>query len=154
MIKLKRVTTALSRTFGVADVRYLRKWLIIAILIGIVAGVGSILFYMAINEATQLFLGLGAGYTPPAPGGEGATVFAPIARRWMIPVICTLGGLISGFIVFKWAPEAEGHGTDAAINSFHNKDGFIRRRVPLVKLIASAITIGSGGSAGREGPAP
>ena len=152
MIKLKRVTTALSRTFGVADVRYLRKWLIIAILIGIVAGVGSILFYMAINEATQLFLGLGAGYTPPAPGGEGATVFAPIARRWMIPVICTLGGLISGFIVFKWAPEAEGHGTDAAINSFHNKDGFIRRRVPLVKLIASAITIGSGGSAGREGP--
>jgi H+/Cl- antiporter ClcA len=38
---------------------------------------------------------------------------------------------ISGYIVFKWAPEAEGHGTGAAINSFHNKDGLIRRRIPL-----------------------
>jgi len=97
-------------------------------------------------------LGQGAGYIPPVPGGEGATVITLIARRWMIPVICTIGGLISGLVVFKLAPEAEGHGTDAAINSFHNKEGFIRRRVPLVKLVASAITIGSGGSAGREGP--
>jgi chloride channel protein, CIC family len=97
-------------------------------------------------------LGQGAGYIPPLPGGEGATVFTPSARRWMIPIICTLGGLISGLLVFKLAPEAEGHGTDAAINSFHNKEGFIRRRVPVVKLVASAITIGSGGSAGREGP--
>jgi chloride channel protein, CIC family len=97
-------------------------------------------------------LGQGAGYIPPLPGGEGATVFTPIARRWMIPVICTLGGLISGLLVFKLAPEAEGHGTDAAIDSFHNKEGFVRRRVPVVKLVASAITIGSGGSAGREGP--
>jgi CIC family chloride channel protein len=97
-------------------------------------------------------LGQGAGYIPPVPGGEGATVFTTIAHRWMIPVICTLGGLISGLLVFKLAPEAEGHGTDAAIDSFHNKEGFVRRRVPLVKLVASAITIGSGGSAGREGP--
>jgi CIC family chloride channel protein len=97
-------------------------------------------------------LGQGAGYIPPVPGGEGATVFTPTARWWMIPVICTLGGLISGLLVFKLAPEAEGHGTDAAIDSFHNKEGFVRRRVPLVKLVASAITIGSGGSAGREGP--
>ena len=147
--KTKRV---LSRTFGLVDVGYLRKWLIIAILIGIVAGVGSILFYMAINAATWLMLGKGAGYIPPAPGGEGQTIFTPIARRWMIPVICAIGGLLSGLLVFKFAPEAEGHGTDAAINSFHNKEGFIRRRVPLVKLVASAITIGSGGSAGREGP--
>jgi CIC family chloride channel protein len=97
-------------------------------------------------------LGQGAGYIPPVPGGEGATVFTSIARRWMIPVVCTLGGLISGLLVFKLAPEAEGHGTDAAIDSFHNREGFVRRRVPLVKLVASAITIGSGGSAGREGP--
>jgi len=48
--------------------------------------------------------------------------------------------------------KAEGHGTDAAIDAFHNKEGVIRAHVPFVKLIASAITIGSGGSAGREGP--
>jgi CIC family chloride channel protein len=55
-------------------------------------------------------------------------------------------------IVFTLAPEAEGHGTDAAIEAFHEKGGRIRGRIPLVKMVASAITIGSGGSAGREGP--
>ena len=149
---LNNVKRILARTFGTVDVGYLRKWLIIAILIGIVAGIGSILFYLAINGVTWLMLGKGAGYFPPAPGGEGQTILTTITRRWMIPIICTLGGLISGLLVFKFAPEAEGHGTDAAINSFHNKEGFIRRRIPVIKLVASAITIGSGGSAGREGP--
>jgi CIC family chloride channel protein len=55
-------------------------------------------------------------------------------------------------LVFGLAPEAEGHGTDAVIKSFHYLKGKIRRRVPVVKALASAITIGSGGSAGREGP--
>ena len=49
-------------------------------------------------------------------------------------------------------PEAEGHGTDAAIAAYHEHDGYIRPRVPLIKLVASALTIGSGGSGGREGP--
>ena len=142
------VSSALSPT----HFRYLRKWLVIAILIGIVAGVGSILFYSAIDWATRLMLGLGAGFIPPGPGGEGQTVFKAAVRPWIIPAVCAFGGLVSGIIVFRFAPEAEGHGTDAAINSFHNRDGFIRRRVPIVKLLASAITIGSGGSAGREGP--
>ncbi|MCR4393069.1 MAG: chloride channel protein, partial [Dehalococcoidales bacterium] len=109
--------------------------------------------YLAIKWATWLFLGVGAGYLPPVPAGEETSLISGHSPRlWMIPVITALGGLISGLIVFKWAPEAEGHGTDAAINSFHNKDGFIRWRVPFIKLLASAITIGSGGSAGREGP--
>ena len=63
-----------------------------------------------------------------------------------------LGGLISGFIVFRFAPEAEGHGTDAAIGAYHHGPRRIRARIPLVKIVASAITIGSGGSGGREGP--
>ena len=150
--KLKKSIKNFYQNLGSADVRYLRKWLIISFLIGIIAGVGSILFYLAIKWATWLFLGQGAGYIPPVPGSEGQTIATSIARVWMIPVICAVGGLISGFIVYKWAPEAEGHGTDAAINSFHNKDGYIRRRIPPIKIIASAITIGSGGSAGREGP--
>ncbi len=141
-----------SGTFSLSQVRYLRKWFVISVLIGVVAGVGSIVFYLAIHCATWLFLGQGAGFIPPSPGGEGTTVFNEPTRAWLIPVICAAGGLLSGIIVFKFAPEAEGHGTDAAINAFHNKDGFIRRRVPFVKIIASAITIGSGGSAGREGP--
>src|SRR6202035_473730 len=89
------------------------------------------------------------------PAGEGSTTVMPFwssARPWLLPVITALGGLISGIIVFTLAPEAEGHGTDAAIAAFHEGKA-IRARIPLVKLIASAITIGTGGSAGREGPA-
>jgi CIC family chloride channel protein len=55
--------------------------------------------------------------------------------------------------VFTLAPEAEGHGTDSAIDAIHHKQGTVRARIPPIKLIASAITIGSGGSGGREGPA-
>lgn len=71
---------------------------------------------------------------------------------WMLVGVCVAGGLASGVIVYSLAPEAEGHGTDAAIDSFHNKGGAIRSRIPFVKTIASALTIGTGGSGGREGP--
>jgi Voltage gated chloride channel/TrkA-C domain len=69
-----------------------------------------------------------------------------------LPLVTTLGGLLSGLIVFGLAPEAEGHGTDAAIAAIHHNGGRVRARIPPIKLVASAITIGSGGSAGREGP--
>ena len=131
---------------------YTRKWVTMSILIGIAAGLGSIIFYWSLTTATDLLLGLVAGYVPPTSTGEGATVFTGVARPWILPILTAAGGLLSGLIVFHFAPEAEGHGTDAAIDAFHNKGGFIRRRVPVVKAIASAITIGSGGSAGREGP--
>ena len=142
----------IASLFNLRHSSYMRKWVTLSVLIGIVAGLGSIVFYWAIGQVTRLALGTGAGFFPPLSASEGAAVVTSITRTWMIPVITTLGGLMSGLIVFKLAPEAEGHGTDAAINSFHNKGGFIRRRVPFVKLVSSAITIGTGGSAGREGP--
>ena len=63
-----------------------------------------------------------------------------------------VGGLVSGWLVYTFAPEAEGHGTDAAIDAYHNKGGFIRGRVPFIKTFASVITLTTGGSGGREGP--
>ena len=129
-----------------------RKWVTLSILIGIAAGLGSIIFNWSLTAATHILLGLGAGYVPPASTGEGATVFTGMARPWVLPFLTAAGGLLSGLIVFRFAPEAKGPGHDAVINAFHNKEGVIRRRVPVVKAIASAITIGSGGSAGREGP--
>ena len=71
---------------------------------------------------------------------------------WLLVLLPTIGGLISGLLVYTWAPEAEGHGTDAFIDAFHNKHGFVRARVPFIKAIASVITLATGGSAGREGP--
>src|SRR5581483_11285518 len=137
---------------GFESTRYLTKWLLLGTLIGLVAGVGAIAFSTAIGLATQLCLGRLVGYLPPAPVGEGTPALIPIARPWLLPLVVALGGLISGLIVFTLAPEAEGHGTDAAIAAIHHRRGQIRARIPPIKLIASAITIGSGGSGGREGP--
>lgn len=131
---------------------YLRKWVVLGAVIGIVGGLGAILLYTALEGATHFFLGVLAGYTPPTPTSEGGAPIADAARPWAIPLVVALGGLISGIIVFRFAPEAEGHGTDAAIAAFHHHPRGIRARIPLVKLVASAITIGSGGSGSREGP--
>ncbi|MFY9800516.1 MAG: chloride channel protein, partial [Methanoregula sp.] len=60
--------------------------------------------------------------------------------------------LLSGVLITYLAPEAEGHGTDAAIKAFHT-EGKIRRRIPFLKAITAILTISTGGSAGREGPA-
>jgi CIC family chloride channel protein len=132
---------------------YLPRWLILGSMIGVIAGLGAVLFYAALTEATRLFLGLLAGYSPPLPAGEGGGAgTGHYVRWWAIPLVVTLGGLLAGFVVFTWAPEAEGHGTDAAIDAVHHNPRGIRLRAVVVKIIASAITIGSGGSGGREGP--
>ncbi len=131
---------------------YLRKWVVLGALIGVVGGLGAIVFYTALEVATQVFLGGLAGYVPPTPAGEGGALITDAARPWAIPLVVALGGLISGIIVFRLAPEAEGHGTDAAIAAYHHRPRGIRARIPLIKLVASAVTIGSGGSGGREGP--
>jgi chloride channel protein, CIC family len=131
---------------------YLRKWVLLGALIGVVGGLGAIAFYTALELATRFFLGFLGGYTPPSPAGEGGAPITGFARAWALPLVVALGGLISGIIVYRFAPEAEGHGTDAAIAAYHHNPRGIRGRIPLVKLVASAITIGSGGSGGREGP--
>jgi len=137
-----------------AQFRYLWKWSFISLLIGIISGVGAIAFFELLNFGTQVFLGQGGGFFPPEAGtspqevGEWVTPVNPL----LILVVITLGGLISGWLVFSLAPEAEGHGTDAAIRAFHRERGKIRRRIPVVKMIASVLTISTGGSAGREGP--
>jgi CIC family chloride channel protein len=121
-------------------------------LVGLVAGLGAVAFLVLLDLAIRYVLG-GLMHLHMPPTGEGAA--HPIsypAPWWMVLLIPTLGGLISGVLVFTLAPEAEGHGTDAMIRAFHRGGGMIRGRVPLIKAVASIVTIGSGGSAGQEGP--
>ncbi|MGM0758474.1 MAG: chloride channel protein [Thermodesulfobacteriota bacterium] len=129
-------------------------WLSYFVLIGIIAGLGSVLFQFLCNVGSHYLLDFMAGYRPPAPSGE-PELFHPTStpfNRWILLILPALGGLVSGWLVYTFAPEAEGHGTDAAIDAYHNKGGAIRGRVPIIKTIASAITLTSGGSGGREGP--
>ncbi|CAN5245805.1 chloride channel protein [soil metagenome] len=132
---------------------YLRKWLILGIAIGAIAGLGAVVFYLALKYTTDFLLGYLGGYDVPTAFGDGGDPgSAGFDRPWAIPLITTVGALLSAAIVAKFAPEAEGHGTDNAIEAVHNDPRAIRSRVVLVKMISSALTIGSGGSAGREGP--
>ena len=137
------------------DFSYFRKWILIGFLLGVMAGLGAVALFLSVEFFTALFLGVGAGYFPPLPGGfqNNFTYTLSIERPWLLPLITGLGGLLVGLITTKFSPESEGHGTDAVIDAYHHKSGHIRARVPLVKGVASSITIGSGGSGGTEGPA-
>ena len=132
----------------------LGRWVVLSALVGLVAGAGAVVFYYATNAANVWFLQDLAGYVPPeeGPGGGERVTSLAMSFRWFLFLIPAVGGLVSGWLVYTFAPEAEGHGTDGAVDAFHNKAGLIRARVPIVKTLASAVTIGTGGSAGREGP--
>jgi CIC family chloride channel protein len=122
-------------------------------LLGVLGALSARVFMWLLGLCDRFLLYDLAGYR--APGMEsGHTLTQHIGPHglWLIPAVTTLGGLLSGWFVYRFAPEAEGHGTDAAVNAFHKHEGIIRPRVAPIKMLASAITIGSGGSAGREGP--
>lgn len=121
--------------------------------LGIMGALSARLFMWMLGVCNRFLLYGIAGYN--APGMEmnpGLTQRIGPHGLWLIPAVTALGGLISGILVYRFAPEAEGHGTDTAVNAFHRQEGLIRPRVAPLKMVASAITIGSGGAAGREGP--
>lgn len=152
--RLKKIFTALIPKVGSINIAHAGKWTIYFILIGIIAGLGSIVFHYLCQIGSHYFMDVAAGYRPPSPAGEHHLLIPTNTpfNRWILVFIPAVGGLLSGWLVYTFAPEAEGHGTDAAIDAYHNKGGFIRSRVPIIKTIASAITLTSGGSGGREGP--
>jgi CIC family chloride channel protein len=122
-------------------------------LIGLLGALAALVFDAAVNLAQSFLLERLGRYVPPAPGVLARTSYLHTwTIRWWVPLATTLGGLLSGVLVFSLAPEAEGHGTDAAVETYHQKGGEVRARIPFIKGVASALTIGSGGVAGREGP--
>ena len=129
--------------------------MVIAVPIGVVAGLGAALFYYLINLLTGTLLVQLAGLTLPSEGTSTLsrlTWASSFPRILVVPALLVTGALVVGVIVRWAAPEVAGHGTDATIRAFHRNSGRIRVRVPILKTIASAITLGTGGSGGREGP--
>ena len=130
------------------------RLLLDSLVLGIIGGVSAQVFTWMLRASQKLFLGWMAGYTPPGVPTDGGLLHQVVGPHglWLIPLVTTLGGLLSGALVYGLAPETEGHGTDTVVKALHFTGGTLRARVGPIKMLASAITIGSGGSAGREGP--
>ena len=139
---------------GSGELAIAGRWLFYFVLIGIIAGLGAVLFHFLCGLGMHFFLDMMAGYRPASPAGE--HLLLPHTQtpfnKWILLILPAVGGLVSGWLVYTFAPEAEGHGTDAAIDAYHHKGGLIRSRIPFIKTIASTITLTTGGSGGREGP--
>lgn len=116
--------------------------IILAFVVGLSTGFVALFFRFLIQFFYGLFF------------GEGEKLFSLLTSDWriFIPLIPALGGLLVGPIVSFFASEAKGHGVPEVMLSVATKGGVIRPRVALAKSVASSICIGSGGSAGREGP--
>ena len=126
---------------------YIGRWAFYYVCVGVVAGMASIVFYYLCQLGMRVFLDFLAGYRPPASAGEFA-LFSPgsgVFNRWVLLILPAAGGLLSGWLVYRFAPEAAGAGNDAAIHAYHNNEGRVRARVPLVKTLATVVTLTTGG---------
>jgi CIC family chloride channel protein len=110
-----------------------------AVVVGIGAGLGAVIFRKLIALSQDFFFGTLAG------------LMKGISPYYLL-IIPALGGLIYGPIIYKFAREAKGHGVPEVMEAVALRGGRIRPRVAVVKSLASAICIASGGSIGREGP--
>ncbi|GAP64718.1 chloride channel protein, CIC family [Ardenticatena maritima] len=106
-----------------------------AVFVGVGTGYGAVVFIWLIQQITNLRLTF-----EQQMGVVGLIAFMAIA------------GVIVGVMVSRWASEAKGHGVPEVMEAVAVRGGRIRPRVALVKILASGLTIGAGGSAGREGP--
>jgi len=115
---------------------------VLAMIVGLAGGFGAIGFRYLINFFQTL-----------AYGGKSDLLELVVNLPWYYRVaVPVIGGLIVGPLVYFFAREAKGHGVPEVMESIALKGGVIRKRVVVVKTLASAICIASGGSVGREGP--
>ena len=113
--------------------------IILSVVVGVLTGLGSVGFIYALEVVTDFARG---------PVATAFSEFGP-AQLVLLPA---LGGLCVGPLIHFFAREARGHGVPEVMTALSTRGGIIRKRVVTVKVIASSLTIGFGGAAGREGP--
>ena len=125
-----------------------RGLMALALLVGAGAGLGAIAFRYMILGFTYLF----SGHKDYSAVGHASNPLVPGLGIWFVVLAPVIGGLIYGPLVSRFAPEARGHGVPEVMYAVNRLGGRMRPQVPIVKSLASAVCIGSGGSVGREGP--
>ena len=127
-------------------------------LVGLVSGLGAVVFTYGLELAKFLLIEKLAGFRPSHLHGDVRFDFSFFdtptysEHLWLLLLLPAIGGLVGGYLTYRFAPEAEGAGTDAMIDAFHNNRGQIRPVVAPVKALTTIITLASGGAAGQQGP--
>ena len=121
---------------------------LLALVVGCGAGLGAVAFRYLI----YFFTWLATGHSEFGQAGHVGSSHLPWLGLGFFVVIPSIGGLIYGPLIYRWAREARGHGVPEVMIAVADNGGRIRWQVSVVKALASALCIGSGGSVGREGP--
>lgn len=113
----------------------------LAVVCGLLAGYGAVLFTLIIDFVTHATYGAANNLAVDDPIWKIGILLSPALGLWLV-----------SYLTRTFAPEAQGHGVPEVITAVARHDGAIRPRVALVKILASGLCIGTGGSIGREGP--
>jgi len=120
----------------------------LAVVVGIGAGLGAVVFRYLVEAVTWL----ATGRDEFGQAGHVGSTHLPWLGLGFFVLVPAVGGLLYGPLVYRFAREARGHGVPEVMVAVAEKGGRIRPQVSVVKALASALTIGTGGSVGREGP--
>jgi CIC family chloride channel protein len=121
---------------------------LLAVLVGVGSGLGAVVFRYLISSFTWL----ATGQSEFGQQGRVASAHFSFLGPAFFVVIPVLGGLLYGPLIYRWAREARGHGVPEVMIAVAENGGRIRPQVSVVKALASALCIATGGSVGREGP--
>ena len=133
---LDRAVSRIFKEFWASETAVMMTF---AVVVGVGAGVGTIAFIWMIEFFERIFFGMSGDYLGFMHG-------------YHVILLPAIGGLLVGPVVYFVAPEAKGHGVPEVMTAVATRGGRIRPVVVLAKAVCSAVTIGSGGSVGREGP--
>lgn len=133
----------------------IERWLVISAFTAIVASLSIGIFYVLLRVAIVASAFIHGVPDPLSYISVSDYAVLAVRSNNIAAVFVTLGlfSLAASIIVYTFAPEAEGGGTDAIVDAYHREAGLVRPRVAVVKAVASALLLGGGGSAGPEGPA-
>lgn len=128
-----------------------------AVALGLVGALGAVAFRFAIRLVQAVFFEGAAGLGDVRDVGVFAAPIDPVALvdslpAWQVLLIPAFGGLLVGLLVTRFGSEARGPGIPEVMEAVALQGGAMRRRVFGLKMLTAALTIGTGGSAGREGP--